>query len=79
MKKKPYYALIFAIVASIIFTGLSFAQSYIHIGPSSTLGGVSVSTSSYITTGSSSFLTQGNSTAGSAISRIGGITFASRE
>lgn len=79
MKKKPFYALILTIVASAIFAGLVFAQSYIHIGPSSTVGGVSVSTSSYITTGSSSFLTQGNSTAGSAISRIGGITFASRE
>jgi hypothetical protein len=79
MKKRLNYALIIAIVASLLFTGLSYAQSYIHIGPYNTLGSISVSTSSYITTGSSSFLTQGNSTAGSAISRIGGITFASRE
>jgi hypothetical protein len=34
--------------------------TYTHIGPGSTVGGVNVSTSSYITTSSYSFFTQGN-------------------
>lgn len=79
MKNRIFLALIVAVVICMAFTGSVLAESYIHIGPGNTVGGVNVSTSSYITTSTYSFLTQGNSTAWSAISRIGGNTFASRE
>lgn len=79
MKSVILCALIIAVVISLGFAGSVLAESYIHIGPDGSVGGVNVSTCSYITTSTYSFLTQGNSTAWSAISRIGGNTFASRE
>ena len=79
MKNKIFRVLIITVVICLVFTGYVLAEGYIHFGPGNTVGGVNVGTSSYINTGTYSFLTQGNSTAASAISRIGGNTFASRE
>jgi len=79
MKNKIFHALMVAMGICFLLTGTVFAATYTHIGPGSTVGGVNVSTSSYITTSSYSFLTQGDSTAWSSISRMGGNTFASRK
>lgn len=79
MKNRISRVLVVVVIACLVFAGPVFAANYTHIGPGNTVGGVNVSTSSNIATSSYSFLTQGNSTAWSAISRIGGLTFASRE
>ncbi len=63
MKNKIFHALMVAMGICFLLTGTVFAATYTHIGPGSTVGGVNVSTGSYITTSSYSFLTQGNSTA----------------
>lgn len=75
--RKSFSALSFAILIALLVSTVVYAGLY--IGPGSTVGGVNVGWAHWIQIGSTSFQDRADSTAASNISRIGGVTFASRE
>lgn len=76
MNTKHFSSLSMALIASLLFFSIAYAGLY--VGPSGTVGGVGYSTAHWIQRNTNSFQDRADSKSNSNISRLGGITFASR-